>query len=135
MMHFKRKGDMMRGHYHNYDHITLLSKGSVRITKDTGEQEILTAPAMYLTKHDVRHEIEALEDDCVASCVHAIRDDDGTVIDPTPELSEHTITDHNPTQEEDNAAAELVDRLNRGRIDPFVRANAKVITDEDSTDK
>lgn len=82
MMNFKKAGDVMEGHYHSYDHITLLASGSVRVIVD-GEETIFVAPHMIYIRADKKHTLIALEDKTVAFCIHAVRDKDtGDIIDP-----------------------------------------------------
>lgn len=82
-MHFKNKGDYNDGHVHAFDHITLLSKGSVTVTVDNIETDFV-APHMILIKKGAVHFLTAKEDDTVACCIHAIRtgEDVGDIIDP-----------------------------------------------------
>jgi hypothetical protein len=77
MMHFTKAGDCEKGHQHVYDHMSLLSKGSVKITVDEKETTF-TAPALIFVHAEKRHEIVALEDDTVWACIHALRKNDGT---------------------------------------------------------
>lgn len=72
MMHFVKAGDRNEGHVHNFDHITLLSKGSVEVDVE-GQKTVFKAPHLiYITKGK-RHFLTALEDDTIASCLHALR--------------------------------------------------------------
>ena len=71
-LHFECKGDINNAHAHTYDHITLLSKGSFKITVD-GKEKNFNAPQIVYVVKDKIHFIEALEDDCVACCIHALR--------------------------------------------------------------
>lgn len=72
MMHFKQAGDKNEGHVHNFDHVTLLSKGTVRVHVEGETTEFKAPKLIYITKGK-SHYIEALEDDTVASCIHALR--------------------------------------------------------------
>lgn len=82
-MVFAKVGDKEYGHAHCYDHLTLLSKGKLRITA-LGKDTDFTAPAHIYIKADVVHELTALEDDTIAHCIHALREDDGSgnILDP-----------------------------------------------------
>lgn len=77
MMHFEKAGDIMQGHTHTFNHITLLSSGSVKVTVE-GVETIFHAPHLIYIDKDKRHEIEALEDNTVAACIHSVhvRSDD-----------------------------------------------------------
>lgn len=82
-MYFAKAGDANEGHVHNYDHITLLAYGSVRVHVEGNTTEF-KAPQMIYVKAGKSHFIEALEDGTVAYCVHALRDKDSEeIIDPS----------------------------------------------------
>ena len=74
------------GHKHNYDHVTYLLRGKVRVTYSydqdgktvTGEREF-EAPDRILIKKDVHHTIKALTENVVYDCVFSHRDFDGLV--------------------------------------------------------
>lgn len=83
-MHFAKAGDANEGHKHNYDHLTLLAHGSVRVHVDDQTTDF-TAPQMIFITKGKRHFIEALEDGTVAYCVHALRNKDSIdseILDP-----------------------------------------------------
>lgn len=71
-MHFVKAGDRNEGHVHNFDHMTLLSKGSVTVDVE-GQLTEFTAPHMIYIAAGKRHFLIAKEDDTVAYCVHALR--------------------------------------------------------------
>jgi quercetin dioxygenase-like cupin family protein len=72
-MHFKKAGDIEQGHAHQFDHQTLLSRGSVKITLE-GVENVYHAPHIIFIRKDHRHELVALEDDTLCYCIHALRD-------------------------------------------------------------
>ena len=82
-MHFKKTGDIEAGHSHVFDHLTLLAKGSVKVTVE-GKSTVFSAPHMVYIKKNKIHEIEALEDNTLAYCIHALRDGEGAgdILDP-----------------------------------------------------
>ena len=81
-IHFVKAGDQNEGHEHNFDHVTLLAKGSVEVDVE-GSKSTFAAPHMIYIIAGKRHFIKALEDDTVAYCVHALRDKDtAEIIDP-----------------------------------------------------
>lgn len=84
MMHFDKAGDCNEGHEHNYDHITLLSKGSVEVDVE-GQKTVFKAPHMIYIIAGKRHFLKALEDDTVASCLHALRsgEREQDILDPS----------------------------------------------------
>lgn len=82
-MYFVKAGDANEGHLHNYDHLTLLAHGSVKVHVDENTTEF-KAPQMIFIKAGKRHFIEALEDGTIAYCVHALRDKDtAEILDPS----------------------------------------------------
>ena len=93
-MHFVKKGDRETQHTHSFDHITLLSKGSLRVTCN-GKDTVFNAPHMIFIKADYEHGMEALEDDTLAYCVHGVhnipekRIDDMIGSDMVPQGSDH----------------------------------------------
>jgi mannose-6-phosphate isomerase-like protein (cupin superfamily) len=83
MMHFRHAGDFEVGHEHNFDHLTLLAKGKLKVTVDGAATEF-TAPHMIYIKAGKVHELVALEDETVAYCIHALRDkDNAEILDPS----------------------------------------------------
>jgi quercetin dioxygenase-like cupin family protein len=74
-MVFKNAGDANEGHKHNYDHITLLTTGSVRVHVGDKVSDFV-APQMIYIQKGKSHYIEALEDNTIAFCVHALRNKD-----------------------------------------------------------
>lgn len=82
-MHFVKAGDMNDGHTHIFDHQTLLGKGSVKVTVN-GKVSEFKAPTIIFIRAGLEHQIEALEDDTICYCIHAIRDGDRVedIIDP-----------------------------------------------------
>lgn len=89
MMVFAKTGDIEPGHTHQFDHLTLLAKGRLRVF--TGDAEkVFVAPQMIYIKKDIRHELTALEDNTVVFCIHALRSSEaaGDIISPEMQLSE-----------------------------------------------
>lgn len=71
-MHFAKAGDRNEGHVHNYDHITLLAKGSVTVDVEGQLSEFVAPQIIYIAKGK-RHFLTAKEDGTVAYCAHALR--------------------------------------------------------------
>lgn len=82
-MHFLKSGDANEGHTHIFDHQTLLGKGRVKVTVNGKETEF-TAPTIIYIRAGFEHKLEALEDDTICYCIHAIRDGERVedIIDP-----------------------------------------------------
>jgi quercetin dioxygenase-like cupin family protein len=72
-MHFAKAGDAEEGHKHQFDHLTLLAAGSVRVTVE-GKETDFKAPHMIYIHAEKNHRLVALEDNTVAYCIHALRD-------------------------------------------------------------
>lgn len=83
MMHFERAGEVEKGHAHKYDHSSLLAAGSIK-ARVNGQETVFHAPAIIYIKKGLRHRFEALADNTVLSCVHAVRSRDGSsdILDP-----------------------------------------------------
>jgi hypothetical protein len=99
LMNFAKAGDQELGHYHTYDHGTLLATGSlkVEILDDDGvkvlSENIFTAPTfMYIKKENI-HRLTALEDNTVATCIHALRSIDEEIIDPTFMVEQRVLSE------------------------------------------
>jgi quercetin dioxygenase-like cupin family protein len=82
-MHFKHAGDIEQGHSHVFDHVSLLTAGSAKVTVE-GVSKIFTAPHAIFIRRDWTHEIEALEDHTIMICIHALRDGERAedIVDP-----------------------------------------------------
>lgn len=76
MIPLAKVGDKVQGHAHVFDHITLLSVGSVLMKHDNGEATY-TAPCLIVTPKGITHEFTSLTDFSLLCCIHAIRDGDG----------------------------------------------------------
>jgi len=79
-----RAGDAVQGHTHNHDHTTIVFKGAVHVRAVLPNGAVIerdfTAPAHFLVRADVEHEITALADDTVFWCVYAHRTAQGDVV-------------------------------------------------------
>lgn len=82
---FKKAGDKHRGHLHKVDHVTMLTRGAVRVTftrpdGSTDVEEFHTSPdpadkrmTLFIEiDKDTFHQFEALEDNTVYCCVFSI---------------------------------------------------------------
>ena len=70
---FPTAGTIMAGHMHTFDHQTLLARGSLRVFAD-GIARDFQAPQIIVIEQGEVHILEALEDNTVAYCIHALRD-------------------------------------------------------------
>ena len=69
------------GHYHHFDHVTLLAVGSVLVEVEGHKPKEFHAPTFIVIKKDHKHKFTALTDGVVYYCVFALRDKDGEVTD------------------------------------------------------
>jgi len=87
-MFFKEKGIIELGHRHPYSHASLVASGSVSVqvyddeNKKLFDPVVYKAPAMIMIEKDVAHQLESLEDETTVCCIHALRDETETIIDP-----------------------------------------------------
>jgi hypothetical protein len=72
MIHFEKAGDVEPSHTHSFDHLTLLAAGAVRCTVNNQVTEF-RAPHMIFIAKEYMHSFEALTDNTVAYCIHAMR--------------------------------------------------------------
>jgi hypothetical protein len=77
----EKAGDQHLGHTHNFDHVSLLVNGKVRVTVRGYPPKEFTAPTFIVIRKQFHHTFEALEDRTVWYCVFALRDIDGEVTD------------------------------------------------------
>jgi hypothetical protein len=77
----ERAGEIHEGHKHNFDHVSLLARGKVRVAVADYEPKEFTAPTFIVIKKEYYHTFEALEDNTLWYCVFALRDIDGEVTD------------------------------------------------------
>lgn len=72
-----KAGDVIGGHTHNFDHTTIVFRGAVKVEATTPDGRVrvqeFRAPAHFLVKAEVKHEITFLEDG-EFWCVYSHRD-------------------------------------------------------------
>ena len=100
LMNFNKKGDQEIGHYHDYDHGTLLASGKLLVEKLDDNNDIIfskefTAPTFVFISKNAKHVLTSLEDNTVATCIHALRTIDETIIDPDFFIEEKELADNN----------------------------------------
>ncbi len=83
----KNKGDFAGGHYHLFDHVSLLAKGIVEVEIEGYPPKQFVAPTFIVIKKEFRHKITAITDDVLWYCVFAIRNEDGDLTDIYPDTS------------------------------------------------
>ncbi len=72
-----KAGDSNPGHTHHFDHVSLLTKGSVEVEVEGYPPKKFTAPTFIIIKKEHNHKFTALEDNVNWYCVFALRDLDG----------------------------------------------------------
>ena len=72
-MTFQKKGMVVMSHKHNYDHQTLLAQGMIKIRIGANHPYYYRAPRIILIKANQTHFIEAMENNTVAYCIHAVK--------------------------------------------------------------
>ena len=82
-----KTGDKVDGHAHNFDHVTYVVRGKLKITrtKPTGEQRTIEVAStdnypFVLIKAEDTHELSALVDDTVFHCIYAHNTPNGDVV-------------------------------------------------------
>jgi hypothetical protein len=91
----EKTGESFGGHKHEFDHVSLLTKGSVRVEVEGYKPKEFTAPTFIVIKKEHEHAFVALEDDVNWYCVFALRDLDGEVVEVYDEEK------HNPLSASD----------------------------------
>lgn len=80
------EGQIVEGHYHVYDHVTLCRKGSIRVEwmeKGALKSRILDSQhleAWINIPKDVRHTLVGLEDGSIYDCIYPHRDEYGEIV-------------------------------------------------------
>lgn len=76
-------GDKVHGHKHAFDHTTIVFQGAVHVhavlPDGTTRDRDFTAPAHFLVRADVEHEIAAIMPNTVFWCVYSHREPQGRV--------------------------------------------------------
>jgi len=99
LMNFVKAGDVENGHCHVFDHGTLLSTGKVLVEMFDKKDRVIAsstheAPSFIFIAKDTKHRITALQDNTVAACIHAIRDVDQDLIDPSYFVNQIELADN-----------------------------------------
>jgi hypothetical protein len=87
-MTFENVGDENSGHYHTYDHATLITSGRVRYELLDGldgaviSSKEFTAPDAVFVDKNHCHRMVALEPGTTTACIHALRSVDSELIPP-----------------------------------------------------
>lgn len=87
-MKFEKKGSIVDGHAHNFDHTTYCAKGALLVErldakgKTEASQELRASDGLnwILIKAGVCHRITALEDGSLGHCIYAHRNPQAEVV-------------------------------------------------------
>lgn len=99
---FEKAGDVHLGHRHKFDHVTIVTRGSVEVTVD-GNRKIFSAPTFIAIKADQWHRFRAIEDNTSFYCVFALRDVNGLQTDVYD--GDHSPYEHAPMTPQQTQAA------------------------------
>lgn len=83
----EKKGDYAGGHYHLFDHVSLLAKGTIEVEIEGHPPKQFVAPTFIVIKKEFMHKFTAMTDDVLWYCVFAIRNEDGDLTDFYPDTS------------------------------------------------
>ena len=83
----EKAGDTTDGHYHLFDHVSLLAKGTVEVEIEGYPPKQFVSPTFIVIKKEYKHKFTAVTDDVLWYCVFAIRDENGELTDIYPETS------------------------------------------------
>lgn len=86
-MVFEKAGEVVEGHFHNFDHTSYVVRGALRIEAlgldgsvvKSAEKRASDGHNWVLIKATVRHRITALEDRSIGHCIYAHRNPQGDV--------------------------------------------------------
>lgn len=77
----------LQGHKHNYDHTTLVLRGSIRVSysyqhegKEVSGSHDYSIGESFVVKAEVEHTIKSLEPNSMYACIFSHRDFDGNVV-------------------------------------------------------
>ena len=93
-------GNSHAGHQHKFDHVTLLSQGSVRVEVEGYEPKEYIAPTFMIMRKEKNHKLIATSPNTIYYCVFALRDLDGEVVDPIYGPKNDPLADSSGTVED-----------------------------------
>ena len=116
LMNFEKVGDFEQGHYHDYDHGTLLAKGKLLVEMFDKQDNLVstklfTAPTFIMIKKDNTHRLTCMEDGTIATCIHALRTIDEEIVDSDFLVQETELSDN----EESNPSKPTIGEVMRDR--------------------
>jgi hypothetical protein len=76
-----KAGNSLPGHAHKFDHVSLLTRGTIEVEIDGHPPKQFTAPTFIVVRKEYKHKFTAITDDVMWYCVFALRDLDGEPIE------------------------------------------------------
>lgn len=70
---FPMEDTQSNSHAHDFDHVTLLATGSLKVVADGKATKVFTAPRFIVIRKGIDHQLFAEEPNTLAFCVHAFR--------------------------------------------------------------
>lgn len=70
--HFKKAQEIHSGHAHEFDHVSLIASGKVRVEVEGYPPKEFTGPTFIIIRKNKVHNLVALEDDTVVFCIFAL---------------------------------------------------------------
>lgn len=97
------------GHHHEYDHVTMVASGRVKVTFGAvpfagipEEVKEYSAVSMFVTRSFRLHTIESLEPNTTVCCIHALRTQDGEILEPDVPKDHYYDPDYKTNRKPDN---------------------------------
>ena len=85
----EKAGQSNMGHKHKFDHVTLLTEGTVQVEIDGYPPKKFSAPTFIVIRKEHNHKFTALTDNATWYCIFALRDLDGEPIDELFDPTQH----------------------------------------------
>lgn len=92
--YYPNKDKFHEGHKHHHDHVSLLATGRLMVKVEGHDPVIYQAPTFFKIAAEHKHQLIPLEDETVAYCVFALRDDNDQVVDEFDGNTQHYGANH-----------------------------------------
>lgn len=86
---FDLAGQTHQGHYHKFDHVTLLTQGTLEVEVEGYPAKQFTAPTFIVIRKEHKHKFTAVTNNVMWYCIYAIRDLDGEPIGELFDSAKH----------------------------------------------
>jgi hypothetical protein len=84
-----KAGNSTTGHKHKFDHVSIITQGSVEVEIEGYPVKTFSAPRFIVIRKEYNHKFTALEDNTTWYCVFALRDFEGEPIEELFDLERH----------------------------------------------